>query len=174
MAWVAPPVYTAGSPFTAAQANGISSDLSFLANPPTLRVFNSAAINVPTGVNTFMTFNSESDKNDIGMHSTSLNTDRLVCTVAGMYLIGAQVNWPPNGAGFRQIFLSKNNALTLAGHSVPPNTGGGIGTDLPLATMARLAVGDYVIVGMFQNSGGTLAVQPGSGSLTAWMQWVAF
>lgn len=102
-----------------------------------------------------------------GMHSTSVNTGRLTAQTAGLYLIGAVVEFAPSSAvGNRKAITVVNGTDTIdAASSVPTPS---LATAVKLSTIYRLAVNDYVSLSGWQNSGGSLAIYGAS----FWMTWI--
>lgn len=119
------------------------------------RIFNSANIATVTATQTLLTYDSELYDTD-GMHSTSVNTSRLTCTVAGRYTIGAAVRWASNATGYRQVFFRLNGG-TVIGSIIQPAVSGAT-TDQVINVPYMLAVGDYVECYVVQASGGNLDV----------------
>lgn len=80
---------------------------------------------------------------------------KYTCQVAGWYMVSGSSGWS-SAAGQRQVVIRKNGADIRAGSSrVGPVTGTPMGISSPV-TLLQLAVGDYVEVWVFQNSGGAL------------------
>lgn len=120
------------------------------------RVYNNANISIPDATFTALTFNSERYDTG-GLHSTSVNSGRLTCVTAGKYLITASVEFAANATGYRQIALAVN-AVTLIGGQLVPTSSGSVVTQLTVTSLYHLAVNDYVVVLVGQNSGGALDV----------------
>lgn len=166
---------TTGQIIPASWGDIVRDDLEYLArNKPHARVYNSAAISLPTGAVTALTFNSE--RYDIGAcHSTSSNTSRLTVPSgeAGKYLIGATVGFAANPTGYRAILLQVNGVTTIAQQDAI-SLGAGSAMYLSICTENALAAGDYVELKAFQNSGGNLnALASGNYSPEFWWEWVA-
>jgi hypothetical protein len=95
-------------------------------------------------------------------HSTSFNSNELTVPsgMGGKWLIVANVYWDANSAGVRSIRIRKNGSTIIAQGNVA-NAGG---TDNPvqtLTTIVNLAATDYFDALVYQNSGGTMAVNAG-------------
>jgi hypothetical protein len=120
-----------------------------------VRVYNSVAQAVASGTGTQVTFNSERADTH-GMHSTSSNPQRLTCTVAGSYRITAHIIFSSNVNGFR----AANLRLYAGGSAIIAITEvaaiNGDNTAIAVSTDYDLAVGDYVVVEAYQNSGVSL------------------
>ncbi len=119
------------------------------------RVYNSADIALTNNTTTALTFNSERFDTD-AMHSTSSNTDRITCQVAGTYVIGAGTRYATNATGVRTTYIDLNGG-TIIGLDTKSAISGTL-TDLMVNTVYALSVGDYVRVIAFQTSGGSLNV----------------
>lgn len=87
MPYTTPSTITTGQLVTATLMNNEwAGNISFLANPPACRVYNSTDISVPHITLTPMTFDSERfDTNS--MHSTVSLTSRITFNTAGMYVV---------------------------------------------------------------------------------------
>jgi protein involved in polysaccharide export with SLBB domain len=123
---------------------------------PAVRCRNSANISIPNTTFTALTF----DTNDVDQgtptpqHSTSSNTSRLVCQQAGLYSITAGVDFDnASSSGTRQVRLRLNGTTDIAEQNVVAFSGH---PNLCVTTIYRLAVGDYVEVVVYQDSGGSL------------------
>lgn len=118
------------------------------------RVYNNANISVGDAAWTSLTFNTERFDTD-AMHSTSVNTGRLTCVHAGVYLITGNVTFATNATGTRGISIYLNGTTYiamlrgLAGSS-------SLMTHLSIATIYELAVNEYVELQVYQSSGGAL------------------
>jgi hypothetical protein len=174
MGWTSPSTAVTGTIEPAADWNTtVRDNLNFLATPPSVRVFNSAALAIATSARTAVTFDSERRKTDVGMHSTVTNTSRLVCTVAGNHLITGHVDWAGNATGVRQCEFRLNGVTLIAISAGPANAGGG--PQLSVSTTWGLVVGDYVEMTVYQTSGGNLNVNAAPAySPEASMAWIGF
>ena len=159
MAWTDPAghVWVTGEVVTAANMNTyVRLNLEALRNAPACRVFNSSAISVATGALVLLTFNSERFDND-GIHSTTTNTGRLTCVTAGAYLITGAFSFAASAAGSQRSGLVRLNGVTQIGN-LDAQRNGASATSLTISTIYKLAVGDYVELGVFQDTGGSLNV----------------
>jgi len=147
---------TAGQVLT---SNGASADPTWQSVPANLfraSAFNSVAQVVATATFTVATFDSESY--DVGgLHSTSVNTGRLTVPAggAGVYIIMANWGWATSAAGSqRQAFIVNQAGAALASSFALPT--GATRIVHPLFSIASLAVGDYVYLNGYQDTGGNL------------------
>jgi hypothetical protein len=124
-------------------------------------VFQSASQNFSNATATVVTFDSESyDTN--AFHSTSSNTSRLTVPAgkAGKYLVFGQLAYNGNATGQRQAEILINASGGYA-KNVALNNGSSYITTPSFSTVLTLAVADYVELGGYQDSGGTLGNQNG-------------
>ena len=86
-------------------------------NDVSVRVFNSADINIPQlnpGEWTSLTFNSER-WDTANLHETATNSGRLKAPVAGKYYIFANITWEsPIGSGLWGLRLQLNGKTVIA------------------------------------------------------------
>jgi hypothetical protein len=138
---------------------------------PSARVFHTSAQAIPN--NTFTALNFGSERWDsAAMHDTVTNNSRITCRVAGEYDIGASVHFAANATGNRFVLL-RLNGVTSIGADGSPNFGASQTAYLNTATRYRLAVGDYIEVVVYQDSGGSLnTAVTGNISPEFWLSYV--
>ena len=121
------------------------------------RLFNSASLTLANNTNTEVTFNSELYDTD-GFHSTSTNTARITVPAgkAGYYYVYANVEYGNSATGGRETQIRKNGAVTDAVTTYQNFSGGDFSMQTSL--LVYLAVGDYVSLYAYQNSGGNLTL----------------
>ena len=156
MAWATPPNFTTGQIVTESELDTLSDDITFLAHPPRVRVYNSANISIPNSALTALTFNSERFDTDT-MHSTAANTGRITFTTAGGYDVGCGVSFAANATGQRDVGI-RLNGVTLIAYDARPAAPATVGTIFAFSTFYEFAAGDYIEVVVFQNSGAALNV----------------
>jgi hypothetical protein len=118
------------------------------------RLNNSAAQSIPNTTWTNLTFDHEEYDTD-GMHSLVTNTDRITCVTAGKYLVLGFVYFAANATGNRQLLLLKNGGSTeIFSFEGNPTASSGCLTNV--YCIIELAVGDYLQLQAYQNSGGAL------------------
>lgn len=121
---------------------------------------NSSGQTLSNNTHTAITFSAEAiDTN--GFHSTSSNTSRITIPAgyAGKYYIYGNVTYDSNSSGRRTTNIYKNGASVTNGQGGTRNTFGQ--TDLQtqqVANILDLAVGDYVELFAYQNTGGSLTI----------------
>lgn len=132
-------------------------NVSFLANPPAVRVYRNAASTVTNNIwEALPVFDTERYDTD-SMHSAVTNTGRITFNTAGLYLIGGNVEFAGNATGIRGVKVRVNNTNDIVLID-QPTSGGIFGTPIAVATVYKFAVADYAEIWCFQNSGGFLNV----------------
>lgn len=108
-------------------------------------------------------FNSE-EWDDMGLHSTSSNTDRFTATESGVYHFTGSVFFQANSAGIRYACFTKNGTDIIGSgdRTLSPGNTGGI--SVRPECMVTLASGDIVRLYAEQNSGSALTI--GHASIT--------
>lgn len=135
---------------TSWQLHGLSRPFAQLTRSTNFGIGNSSVTAFP--------WNAE-DSDTHGCHSTVTNTTRITAQVAGVYEFDCSIPWVPD-TGIREMNLRR----TTTGAVVTTFTGSRFGNSSAVTainTTTRkipLAVGDYVEVVLWQNSGGTLDV----------------
>lgn len=92
----------------------------------------------------------------------SISPSKLFATAAGLYKIVGHLRWLTQSGGRRYLCLVKNTSLYLCIHAVPaPPPCGPEGRCQEIATLVRLAAGDWVELGAWQDSGADVGVGGG-------------
>ena len=85
-------------------------DLEDIVFPPMVRVYNSGDIAIANATDVYLTFDSE--RFDTGaIHSTSSNTGRLTCRIAGKYIITGAHYWATNTTERRTLRFIRMNCI---------------------------------------------------------------
>lgn len=121
---------------------------------PAARVYNSAAQACTHNNWTTLTFNSERFDTD-QIHDTSSNTSRLTCRTPGKYLVFASAQIAANATGNRFIHFLFNGTKSIGGDG-KSNMGAGQAVYMSTLSVYQFAVGDYVELRIFQDSGVSL------------------
>ena len=130
-------------------------------SPVGARAYNSGGINhTLTAQWVALALDSERFDTD-AMHSLTSNPSRLTCRTPGLYTMSGHLSFNPHATGYRQVGLRLNGSTFLA-ISAAQNIGAGANLNLSVATLYQLAVGDYVELYAWQNSGGTLTLLAGA------------
>jgi hypothetical protein len=173
VAYSAPITRSTGFLVTAAEWNQeVVDNAIFLANPPACRVYNSAHFAVANATDVPITFDTERFDTDT-IHSTSVNTNRLTCKTAGLYLIGGSVQWALANGGNREIALRVNGTTEIDRDLGQIDAAPAVALAQNLATIYKLAVNDYVELIAWQNSSVSInAVLAANSSPEFWMTWI--
>lgn len=127
------------------RAEQIHADLNTVDNKPQamplVQVRQSVAQGILHGTLVPLLFDVE-DFDPGGMHSTTVNTSRLTCALAGWYEVWGCVSWAANTAGRRIVYVYVNGAATMCA-IVPPTSTGAMQMLAPVVVVP-LNVGDYV------------------------------
>ena len=122
------------------------------------RVLNTADSVIATATTTYIAFTSEDFDTDAGHDNATNNSRYTIPTgMGGKWLIGAAVRWQTNATGQRIVFIQVNRTTTLVQPGLPASSVANLG--FTPVTVASLAAGDYVEVGVYQNSGGNQNVE---------------
>lgn len=161
-----PTSYTAatGNFLTASLWNAqVRDGVGYLMSPPTFRAHSEVAQSL--GDNLWVTLNLETEEFDnYGGHSTSTNTGRYTCQVAGTYMVSGIAAFVANATGPRGCRLLKNG-VAYNGTFVKMSGFGTGSNALGTTALIPLAVGDYVEIQGFQNSGVALNTSATSGDV---------
>lgn len=121
------------------------------------RAYRTTAQSIPSGTWTPITLDAEQNDTPAGQHDTVSNTERLTCLVAGTYVISASVAFAPSSSGAqRNLGVLLNNTTWLAEDSRPPH--GTNPNNISFALVRELAVGDFVHMQVYQDTGGALNI----------------
>jgi len=125
--------------------------------PPICVVYQTSTTqSIANGVNTAITF--EFEISDVfNMHSTSTNVSRITCVLAGWHRLGGAIRWVGNATGRRAAQWYVNGVATEpTGITIPAVSTGSVAVSAP-DYLVKLAVGDYVELMGYQDSGAALA-----------------
>ena len=120
------------------------------------RVTHSVNQVIPNAAWTTLAFNTEIWDTD-NIHDTVTNNSRLICKTAGNYQIGLLIAFADNATGFRNAAITHNIDSTIA-QTTMPNLGVGYYVYLSPLGLYKMAVNEYLIAEVWQNSGGNLNV----------------
>lgn len=151
---------TTGGTASAAWANSVKSGIDFFTtNLPIVAVKQGVAQSIPDSAWTALTFATETVDSD-GMHSTSTNTARLTAVTAGYYRVVGRYAWASHASVSRRLVGVRKNGT---GTGVPDqgfievaSVAGASGAAAFPKDLIQLAVGDYLELMVYQNSGGAL------------------
>lgn len=147
----------------------------FLENKPIFSGYQAAAQSIPSGAFTALSLDTEVVDSDSG-HSTVTNTSRYTCQVAGIYYLTGNVVLPASGTGTRGASFALNGAtstgITGSEQLIAPSPGFAT-TISPTPSYIRLAVGDYVQICAYQNTGGAISTTTIGAAFTMFnVEWV--
>lgn len=148
----------------------VKADLDYLANPPACRVTKSALQVITTGAPTAIIFDSERYDTDT-MHDTVTNNTRITIRTAGLYLVGANVEWASSTLGtYRQLSIRLNGSTAVAWVlQAPPSQV----LRQNLSAVYKFAVNDYVELIAEHDKGSDINVSlTGNISPEFWATWL--
>ena len=161
-----PRTAVAGEFETAAMMNLFRDAINFLTNRPRAALYQTTAQSVANAVWTATSFDSTL-LDTYGGHSNTTNNSRYTAQVPGWYSLRCGGGWVTGAAGGgRGASIYKNGAFYTAGAAVVGSTN--VIHSTPVSKDVFLAVGDYVELFVWQNSGGALNTA-GSGQYASWM-----
>lgn len=114
-----------------------------------------SAQSIPDATTTSIQFNNEI-ADPYGLHSLSVNPERITVDRPGWYAITAGISWAPNATGIRQLAIRLNGATSLALSAVQAVTAVGVATQQSVSRVTYLSAGDYLEMRVYQDSGGAL------------------
>lgn len=169
--WTAPTAFISGDTLNAAHMNAIGDNLKFLKNVDRARVYQTAPQGLTTATWEHISWDAE-DYDTNGLHAGGSPTV-LTSATDGWYTVKLQVSFAADSFGRRDIQIRKNDSSSDAtagsrwGRCTQGSLGGSDSSILQCFAEVYLSVGDYVKGCAWQNSGGGLDVESGSG--TSWM-----
>lgn len=160
----------AGDLITGALWNaGPAASNTFLTGVPIAMVYQANAQSLASGFSAIAMDTTILDTDS--QHSNSVNNSRVVCQVAGWYSVGGAVGFSTNTTGSRGGLIYKNgSSLTQATGNIAAAS-----NVLHVATAGefciQLAVGDYVELYGFQNTGAPLNTAISGYSSYLYVRW---
>lgn len=138
---------------------GHTSQLADFANPPSVRVYNSANISIANITDTPLAFDAETFDTD-AMHDVSTNPSRITCKHAGLYHILGQIEFAAAANGIRSAYIKLNGATVISRFMQLPDAS--VPTRLNISALYKLAVNDYIELYVYQSSTVSLNVTRGA------------
>lgn len=161
----------AGHKVTAAEWNtNVRDAVNFLLNTPFAQIYQNSAqsiANAPASPYPLVSFDTATFNND-GAWSSGANT-RWTCQTGGTYRVSGQIAFSNNGTGVREAQLAVNASI-LQTFNASANSGVATQVIIPTFSM-HFAVGDYITIGAYQNSGGALNLSAGPQSTFLSVKW---
>ncbi|MGW1744603.1 hypothetical protein ACWCRD_03085 [Streptomyces sp. NPDC002092] len=165
------PTEVPGNFWTSALWNtNVLGGLNYLFAPVRFKGYSSTTQSLGSSTSsTVLTLDTETVDSD-GGHSTTTNTSRFTAQTAGLYVVTGSVCFATNSAGTRtlQVFL---NGAGITGSAVQAAPSASNGTSVYTGTIVQLAVGDYVELAAWQNSGSTLTTSTTNAIATTMCLW---
>ena len=155
MAWNDRPAMAAGGRILAEDLDAVLDRIELLSSMPTAHLRQTVAQTLTTGVTTAITFTTEDIDTHNG-HSTSSNTSRYTCQLAGTYQLSGGIGWASSTAGARKAWWRKNGTDINGSESVADSDISGVISTIARTILVDLAVNDYVELVGTQESGGNL------------------
>lgn len=170
-----PTTQAADADIPSSRLNAYQANISFLLNPPCVKVRRTSTFSIGDSSVTAIQFGSEDYDTDV-LHSNTTNTTRLSCpssAFAGLWHVEGNVEWASGTTHYRSISIRQNGSLTLAGALSVPHASDTVVWRQHVSVDVRLAANDYVELTAYQNSGGALNVN-GDTTGPTWfsMRWV--
>lgn len=163
---------TAGNLITGALWNaGPAASNTFLTTRPAASVVQTLVQNLPTGSLTAVSFDSSIMDSD-GGHSNSVNPSRYTCQVAGWHSARGTVGFAANGTGARAARFMVNGSGVNYTDGWQTTVSSGQAATCHAFHFVFLNVGDYVELGAFQTSGGTLSTFASGPQSVMTVKWV--
>lgn len=141
--------WASGEKPTATKLNGVRASC---------HVYQTSVQTLTTGVQAAITFTSEA-YDPLGWHSISVNTARVIPSIAGTYFCMGMIAYAVNATGDRTAHIKKNGAAidTLPYGGMPAsNTSLSSGIAFAFGTVSMNGTTDYLELYGIQNSGGNL------------------
>ncbi len=110
---------------------------------------------ISNGSDTVITWSSSVYDNDTMFSAGTAN--RLTIKTAGIYIVTATLCWVTNSTGERISWIQKNNDNTTRWGNRRGGAWSGQ-TEYSISSQITCAVNDYIQIGVYQNSGGSLAL----------------
>lgn len=131
--------------------------LAFYDNRPTATLNQNAAWSTPNSTTPYNTAPFQtSNEDNWGGHSNVTNNTRYTIQVAGTYRVSGALTWTTNGTGIRACDLQKNGTRITGSNTYMQCASANFSTVQVPAMNVVCAVGDYLEIGGFQNSGASL------------------
>lgn len=137
--------------------------LSFWDNKPTATLTQSSATSIPNTPTPYQVVNFNAFQNDNWSgHSNVTNPSRYTVPVAGTYRISGMVTFAGNATGIRAAEFFQNGVLVPGSNPFEQPPGANFITIQLPAYNVVCAVNDYLEIGVYQSSGGSLNTVAGS------------
>lgn len=130
-----------------------------------VRLRRSTAQSVPNTTDVIVSFDVE-DYDTSGYHDPATNPSRITVPTTGYYRVWYYVQFPLNATGGRiaQVKVNNTGAPVVVTQQAGSN---GFNNEMSGAVDIRLTAGDYIELGVYQNSGGALNLTSVAGAAPA-------
>lgn len=159
-----PRTFVAGEVEAAAYFNALRDAINFLANKPMAVLTQTTAQTINNGVAAQITFDS-TVTDTYGGHSNSTNNTRYTAQVAGWYLVIGSSVWNNISGGDRTMTINKNGSVVPYYGIGNPAATVNVNPGETASGLVQLNAGDYVEIGVYQDSGGAIALKGGGSSM---------
>jgi len=164
-----------GDKITAADENTYGRDATtWFLSPARVAVTHSTTQSIPNATFTAHLFDTETfDTDTTGDHSVSSATSKFTVLTPGTYLLSGAVAFAGNATGRRGGAFYKNGSILTGSEWLVP---AGVASSLIIPSMAfmvQVVASDQLEMYVFQDSGGALNANPGSGAASSFQAlWV--
>lgn len=139
---------------SASQWNQVRDSINFALNPPIAKLRQATAQSIPNNTFTTLTFDAE-DLDSVDGHDLVTNNSRYTAVYPGWHMISGGCTFAANATGRRLVRPQVNGTAVSGSLAGMPGNASIIG--LTTRTMpVYLNVGDYVEMGVYQDSGAAL------------------
>lgn len=162
---------------TATDLGLLASATEFHMEPPRAELRATAAQSIPNAVGTVVNFDTadvDTDPDGVGGHNPAVNPSRYVARYPGWYKCSGGCVFVANVTGRRIVWFKVNGVDQPGSEATTAGSAGGATGPAIRAKLLYLAIGDYVELVAFQESGAALNTAVGSfeqPSMT--VQWVS-
>lgn len=151
--------------------NSLSGNRLKVKSFPGARVYSTVTQDIPSGTPTALEFNAV-NFNHGGVFTLARPT-ALKAPRAGTYLVTASIGWSNNASGVRSLVIQVNGTTAIASVGTGP-TATNTAPEQSVATVYRLAKGNYVRAMAYQTSGSTMSSwDNGRAAPTLSLNWIA-
>jgi len=131
--------------------------VTFAYAAPACRAYRTTNQTLTTGTDTPISFDGERFDTD-NIHDPATNPTRLTCKTAGRYIITGHVAFTPNAGGNNRQVNIRLNGSTVIASDIRPSSSAASNNRVSISAIYDLAVGDYVELSCYQDTGGNLDV----------------
>lgn len=163
------PTESPGNFWTSALWNAnVLGGLNYLFAPVRFVAYSSTTQSLSSGTAAIpLTLDTEIVDSD-GGHSNTTNPSRYTCQTAGLYVVAGAATFTQNSSGTRTVQILHNGG-GVPGAAIQASPSSSNGTGVSSFVVVPLAVGDYVEVAAWQNSGSTLTTSNSALSVSSSM-----